>query len=239
MIYLYRVYQIFIMIPLMIVLTLLTSLTVATGSIFGGSKFWGYYPAVIWARLMCWISFVTVSVRGQENIARGRSYVFVANHQGAYDIFAIYGWLGHNFKWLMKMSLRKIPFVGYACYKAGHIYVERHNPAGIRRTMEDAQRQLKKNMSVVVFPEGSRSPNGRIATFKRGAFMLATEFNLPVVPVSIDGAYSVMPRNARLPRPGHIVLTIHAPIEAAEEGHDLNELMRQSHDIICADLGQN
>lgn len=238
MLFLYRIYQFIIMIPLMVVLTILTSIVVGLGSILFGGRFWGYYPAVIWARLMAWLSFVTVSVKGHENISKGTSYVFVANHQGAYDIFAVYGWLGHNFKWMMKMSLRKIPFVGYACYKAGHIYVERSTPSGIRRTMDDAERQLSQNMSVVVFPEGSRTRTGKIAAFKRGAFYLATEFNLPVVPVSIDGAFKVMPRTARLPRPGHITITIHKPILPPVGGHDVSELINVSRNIICADLGQ-
>ncbi len=222
----------------MLVLTLLTALTVSIGSILFGGRFWGYWPAVVWARLMAWLSFVSVSVKGRDNIEPGRPYVFVANHQGAYDIFAIYGWLGHNFKWMMKMSLRKIPLVGYACYKAGHIYVERHNPAGIRKTMEDAERQLNKNMSVVVFPEGSRSANGRVGTFKRGAFLLATEFSLPVVPVTVEGSYKIMPRQAKLPHWGHITITIHKPIVAPEGGYDLPALMAESRAIICKDLGQ-
>ena len=222
----------------MLVITIITSVLVGLGSILFGGKFWGYYPAKIWARLMAWLSFVTVSVKGHENIAKGNSYVFVANHQGAYDIFAIYGWLGHNFKWLMKMSLRKIPMVGYACYKAGHIYVDRSTPSGIRRTMDDAERQLAKNMSVVVFPEGSRTLDGKVKSFKRGAFLLATEFSLPVVPVTIDGAFDVMPRNAKLPRPGHISLTIHKPIFPPNGGHQIQSLLEDSHSVICRELGQ-
>lgn len=236
MFFLYRVYQILIMIPLMIVNTILTSIIVATFSTFFGGRFWGYYPAKVWARIMAWLSFVRVTVRGRENIDKNQSYIFVANHQGAYDIFAIYGWLGHNFKWMMKASLRKIPLVGFACARAGHIYVDRTNPIGIRRTMEYAERQLKDGMSVVVFPEGSRSKSGRVGVFKRGAFLLATEFALPVVPVTIDGAYSVMPRNKKLPRPGHITITIHRPIEAKDGKHDIPTLMTTSRDTIISAL---
>lgn len=239
MIILLRIYQICIMIPLMVVLTMLTSLIVGGCSICFGGRWWGYYPAVIWARLMAWLSLVRVSVRGRENIRRGTSYVFVANHQGAYDIFAIYGWLGHNFKWMMKKSLRKIPMVGYACYKAGHIYVDRGSTVGIRETMKTAEAQLSHGMSVVVFPEGSRSTDGEVHAFRRGAYMLATEFNLPVVPVTIDGAFKVMPRQKRLPHPGHITITIHQPITAPDGGHDLSALMQQSRDAIISGLHSN
>ncbi len=238
MIYLYRVYQIFVMIPLMVVVTFFTSVVVMFGSIAFGGRVWGYYPAVLWAKVMAWLSFVSVSVHGREHLSKGQSYVFVANHQGVYDIFAIYGWLGHNFRWMMKMSLRRIPMVGYACYKAGHIYVDRGSTSGVRRSMAEAERQLSKGMSVVVFPEGSRTRDGRVGVFKRGAYLLATEFNLPVVPVTIDGALGVMPRSARLPRPGHIDVTIHAPIEPGAEGHDLTTLISESRRVICEDLGQ-
>ncbi len=129
----------------------------------------------------------------------------------------------------MKKSLEKIPFVGYSCRVSGHIYVDNSTPAATRRTMATAERQLSGGMSVVVFPEGARALDGRLHRFRRGAFILATEFGLPVVPITIDGAYDVMPRGASLPRPGHIILTIHKPIPASADGtHDLPALMDKS-----------
>lgn len=232
----YRIYQFLIMLPVLLVLTALTAIITIIGCVLFGGRWWGYWPARIWARLFCLLTFVRVTVRGRENISKGTSYVFVANHQGAYDIFAIYGYLGHNFKWMMKKSLEKIPLVGYSCRRAGHIYVDNSSPSAIKQTMSDAEHQLAGGMSVVVFPEGSRSRDGRVHAFRRGAFTLAVEFGLPVVPITIDGAYDVMPRNARLPRPGTITLTIHKPIEAGGEGHDLKELMTLSRQLILEDL---
>lgn len=238
--FLYRIYQICIMLPLMLVLTAITAITVAIGSICFGGRFWGYYPAMIWSRLMAWLTFVRVTVRGMENVSAGTSYVFVANHQGAYDIFAIYGWLGHNFKWMMKKSLQKIPLVGYACLRAGHIYVDKSTPAAIRHTMQTAESALAGGMSVVAFPEGTRTKTGRIGTFKRGAYMLAMEFGLPVVPITINGAYQVMPRGHKLPRPGHITITIHRPITVGADGrHDLTSLMEQSRAAIASALTES
>jgi 1-acyl-sn-glycerol-3-phosphate acyltransferase len=232
----YRIYQIFIMAPLMLVVTFLASTACALGSICGGHRFWGYYPAMIWGRCMAWLTPVRVQVRGRENVERGRSYVFVANHQSAYDIFSVYGWLGHNFKWMMKKSLENIPMVGFACRKAGHIFVDKSSPRAIHETMVKAEKQLAGGMSVVVFPEGSRTRNGELGRFKRGAFMLAEEFNLPVVPITIDGAYDVMPITSKVPRPGKIVVTIHKPIEAPADGHDIAALMQQSRDVIASAL---
>lgn len=236
MMILYRIYQFLIMIPILLVATIIAALVTIIGCMIGPGSFWGYYPARLWARLFCLLTFVKVTVKGRENINKGTSYVFVANHQGAYDIFAIYGYLNHNFRWMMKKSLEKIPLVGYSCRKAGHIYVDNRTPSGIRQTMDDAERQLSRGMSVVVFPEGSRTLDGRVHAFKRGAYTLAVEFGLPVVPVTIDGAYKVMPRRAKLPRPGHIILTIHKPITAPASGHDLSQLMTESRQAILSSL---
>lgn len=233
---LYRVYQILIMCPLIVVATILTALSAIAGSALGYGRWWGYYPEVWWARLFCWLNFVSVSIKGHENIDPGTSYVFVANHQGAYDIFSLFGWLGHNFRWMMKQSLHKIPFVGWACEASGQIFVDNSSVAATRRTMEAAERQLRGGMSLVVFPEGARSWDGKMRRFKKGAFMLAVEFDLPVVPVTIDGAFDVMPRFRKLPRPGHILLTIHKPISPDTDGHDLSRLMEESYRVIESGL---
>ena len=232
----YRIYQILFMLPVLLAATIITALITTIGSILFGGRWWGYWPAHCWAKLFCILSFVRVTVKGRENISKGTSYVFVANHQGAYDIFAIYGYLGHNFKWMMKKALERIPLVGYSCRRAGHIYVDNRTPAAIRQTMADAERQLAGGMSVVVFPEGSRTLDGKVHAFRRGAYTLAVEFGLPVVPLTIDGAYKVMPRTALLPRPGHITLTIHCPIEAPSDGHEMKSLIETSRQAILSVL---
>lgn len=232
----YRIFQILFMLPVLLTATIITALITIIGSILFGGRWWGYWPAHCWAKLFCILSFVRVTVKGRENISKGTSYVFVANHQGAYDIFAIYGYLGHNFKWMMKKALERIPLVGYSCRRAGHIYVDNRTPAAIRQTMADAERQLAGGMSVVVFPEGSRTLDGKVHAFRRGAYTLAVEFGLPVVPLTIDGAYKVMPRTALLPRPGHITLTIHRPIEASSDGHEMKSLIETSRQAILSAL---
>lgn len=229
---LYRIYQIFVMCPLLIVATIITAVVTVIGSALGMGRWFGYYPEILWSRLFCWLAFVRVTVRGRENIDPRVSYVFVANHQGAYDIFTVYGYLGHNFRWMMKQSLRKIPFVGWACRWAGQIFVDNSSVAATRRTMAYAERQLSGGMSLVVFPEGARTWTGEMRPFKRGAYRLAVEFNLPVVPLTIDGAFHVLPRFKKLPVPGHIRLTIHKPVNPESDGHDLDRLMADSRAAI-------
>lgn len=232
----YRIYQIFVMVPVLAVATIITSVVTVIGTALGGGRWWGYYPEVVWGRLFCWLSWVRVTVKGRENIDPNTSYVFVSNHQGAYDIFSIFGYLGHNFRWMMKQSLGKIPFVGWACRRSHQIFVDNSSPAATRRTMENAQKVLRGGMSLMIFPEGARTMNGKMRPFKRGAFRLALEFNLPVVPVTIDGAFDVMPRFKRIPRPGHIRITIHKPIPPTENGHDLTQVMSESFAAISEPL---
>lgn len=236
MIYLFRIYQWLIAAPILLVITFLTCIVTFLSVWLFGHSWGGYYPARLWSRCVCMLWGVRVKVKGAENIDPKQSYVFVANHQGAFDIWSIYGYLPHRFKWLMKKSLRKVFFVGAACEASGHVFVDDSSVQGIRTTIEQAEKRLKGGMSVVIFPEGSRSWDGRMGAFKRGAFLLAAEFRLPVVPISIDGSFRAMPRTTYNVRPGVITLTIHRPIMAPAEGFNTRALMKQCREEIAGAL---
>lgn len=239
MIYLYRIYQWLIAAPIIVLLTIITALITIIAVPIGGNKFWGYWPAHIWSRCVCAIFFIRVKVHGRENIDKKSSYVFVANHQGAFDIWSIYGYLNHNFKWLMKKELEKIFLVGYACKISGDIFVDDSKLASIKETISESEDTLKDGMSLVIFPEGSRSWDGKMIPFKRGAFMLASEFNLPVVPLTIDGSFKAMPRFTYNITPCTIHLTIHEPIHPDERGFNTRKLMAQCRDIIESALPED
>lgn len=233
---LYIVYEIFIAGPIFVLATLLTALITMIGCKFGSQSVWGYWPPHIWSRLTCILFLMRVKVSGRENIDKKQGYVFVANHQGAYDIWTIYGYLNHNFKWLMKKPLERIFAVGYACRMAGQVFVDDSSVTGIRETIADAEKTLKNGMSVVIFPEGSRSWDGCMIPFKRGAFMLAGEFKLPVVPITIDGSFKAMPRSTYFMTPTTIRLTIHKPIWPGERGFNTKKLMADCRAAINSAL---
>lgn len=220
----------------MLVATVITALFTIAGCFLGGGRWWGYYPSHCWGRIFCLLTLVRVTVRGRENINPDTSYVFVANHQGAYDIFSIYGYLNHKFRWMMKASLRKIPLVGQACESANQIFVDKSSPSALRRTMVRAEAVLRGGTSLVVFPEGARTFDGKMRPFKRGAFLLAEEFKLPLVPVTIDGSFEVLPRTKKIPHWGHITLTIHKPIPAPESHEDMPGVIRQCFDEVQSSL---
>lgn len=223
---LFGIYQWLVAVPILAVATLLTALLTIVFSLMGMSRRGGYYPAHFWSKLWCILLFIRVEIEGRENIDKRTSYVFVANHQGAFDIFLVYGYLNHNFKWMMKKSLEKIPFVGAACRISHHIMVDRSSASAIQETMAQAKRILRDGMSLVVFPEGSRTPDGKIKKFKRGAFSLAAEFGLPIVPLTIDGSFNILKKGSFSVNPGKIKLVIHKPIEFKAEA-DSKELIER------------
>lgn len=235
----YRIYEWLIAIPILLVLTIVTSIITIVGTAIGKGAFWGYWPAHFWARCVCVLFFIRVKVKGIENIDRKTSYVFVANHQGAFDIFSIYGYLDHDFRWLMKKELEKLFLVGYACKRAGHIFVDDTKVSSIRETISQSEERLRDGMSLVIFPEGSRTWDGHMSDFKRGAFMLAAEFRLPVVPITIDGSFRAMPRTSNKITPGTVTLTIHKPIYPGERGFNTKALMAQCREVIQSALPED
>ncbi len=235
----YKLYQTVIALPIILVATLLTALVTSVGSLLGDAHFWGYYPGKCWSWLICKILMLPVEVKGREYLQKGQSYVFVANHQGPMDIFLIYGFLGRNFKWMMKKALRKMPLIGFACEKARHIFVDKSGPKKIQETIEKARATLQGGTSLVVFPEGSRTFTGHMGLFRKGAFQLADELQLPIVPITINGSFDVLTRMAGF----HFVnrhpmqLIIHQPILPIQgEKEYVKRAMAESYQTIMNDL---
>lgn len=239
--HLFRIYQLLIALPIGLLLTLLTALTTIVGSVFN-AHFWGYWPPKLWSRAVLRLLLFPVKVVGREKISRKQSYVFVANHQGPLDIFLVYGFLGRNFKWMMKKALRKLPFIGYACYKARHIFVDKSGPSKIKETYDHARDTLRGGTSLVVFPEGSRTFTGHMGFFRKGAFSLADELQLPVVPITINGSFDALPRQKGFSFVRHctLELVIHDPIpprpHTADKGEHIKETMEAAYKAIMADL---
>ncbi len=227
------VYQWLIACPILIVLTILTAIsTTILSPLFPNNQF-SYYPARWWGKAFCRLLFIRVKMSGLENLDSTQSYVLTCNHQSVFDIFVIYGWLPSIFKWIMKAELRKIPLVGKACEAAGHIFIDRTNPISAKHSLEKAESQLKNGVSVVIFPEGTRTRTGKMGTFKRGAFRIATDLSLPIVPVTIRGSFERLRRNSLNVNPGMINVIIHQPIDVKPYLPDqTNDLIQKTYDTI-------
>ena len=237
--YLYRLYQLVVCVPVVIIWSIIISLMIIIGCALGGGKFWGYYPGKWWGWLIVRIFLLPVKVEGKGLIERDQSYVFVANHQGAFDIFLIYGFLGRNIRWMMKHQILKIPFVGTACKSSRQIIIDKRGPKRIKASYDQAREILKEGVSLMVFPEGARTFTGHMGHFTRGAFMLADELQLPVVPITINGSFNVMPRT----KDWHFVnwhplsITVHQPIYPIGEGStNVASTMTDSYSAVMGDL---
>lgn len=232
---LYIIYQYLIAFPLIIVVTLFTA--IFTILCFPWKN--GKAPRavqVFWSRSVLWFLLIPIKVTGQENVDPKQSYVFVANHQSFLDVFAVYGWLPNNFKWLMKKEIRKVPFVGTACAVAGHIFVDRSNPRAALQSMDHIKKELVDGISTVIFPEGTRTKTGEMGRFKQGAFKIAMDMGLPVVPLSLNGFFKAMPSGQAFANPhARVSLHIGEPIDISQFS-DVNEAMEYVREQIANGL---
>ena len=232
------IYHITIFLPIAIIVTIICCTLIAILLPIAGNAKWGSYPAKIWAKILTTLSLVRVKIHGTQNIDPNGSYIFVANHQSIYDIPLVYGWLDNNFKWIMKKELRRLPFIGKTCALIGHIFIDRSNPMRAKQSLEIAKQKLKQsNSSIFLFPEGTRTRNGQLLHFKRGAFTIARDLHLPIVPVTIIGAYDALPKGLHYITPGTIQMVIHQPIDTTKlNDENLNDLIKQVKNTIQTNL---
>ena len=192
-----------------------------------------HHYARLWGKVALLANRVKVKIEGMENLKGEGPYIFMSNHQGSYDIFALLGHLPYQFKWLAKKELFSIPFFGWVMAAAGYISIDRE---GTRKTVEAlnvAAQKIREGMSVVIFPEGSRSPDGSIQPFKKGGFTLAIKSKVPIVPLSISGSRDIMPKDKLTATPGEIRLFVDHLIETHHcSSKDREPLMKKVRETI-------
>ena len=232
------IYSTFIFVPLAILVSTIIFILIIVMTPIAGEGKWGYYPGRVLGRIMCTLALTRVKIIGNENIDPNKSYIFVANHQSMFDIFLVYGYLNAKFKWIMKQEIRNRPLLGKACESMGHIFVDRSNPMRAQKSLKEAeQRLLQGHNSIFLFPEGTRSANGKVGRFKRGAFTIARDLHFPIIPVSISGAHNVLPKGGWYITPGTITMTIHQSIDTTNLNDDnLNEMIDNVKDIVAKDV---
>ncbi len=210
--YPYQLYKFFAYIPLLVLSTTFCGIVATLLAILVGPRS-GSFMGIVWSRFNCWVTPMLVRVRGRENMDRNQSYILAVNHQSQFDIFVMYGYFPQDFRWVMKAELRKIPFLGYSCYKIGHIFIDRKNTQAAVEQINAAKKRITPGTSVIFFPEGTRSYSGELGEFKKGAFKFAMDTGLPVLPVTIIGTRTVLPNNSMDLFPGKATMVIHKPIE--------------------------
>ena len=238
--WIYQVYVILIFMPIGLLITFMAGWMTALVASIWNSRIAGRYIASNWGRLICWITPVWVTVEGAENANPNRTYVVVCNHQSQYDIFLVYGYLKLDLKWVLKAELRKAPGVGIGCEKAGHIFVDRSNPEAARKSVADALDRVGDGVGVLFFAEGTRSPDGKLRRFKKGAFRLAVSQGLPILPLTVVGTRDIQKPKSLFIFPGKVKMVIHPAIETNEvkNATDLVGLMDSTRKAIASALPQ-
>lgn len=187
-----------------------------------------------WGRVITRASGVRVRVEGVENLVPGRPYIFAANHQSQFDIFALQGYLGLDFRWMAKKELFKVPVFGQALKSGGYIEVDRAHGRQAMKSLEEAAKRIAGGISVIIFPEGTRSPDGKLMPFKAGGMVIAIKSGVPLVPMAIMGTHYVLPKGRLLIRSGEVLIRIGTPIETScytlKQKHELAELV---HDAVA------
>jgi 1-acyl-sn-glycerol-3-phosphate acyltransferase len=202
---------IFYLIPTIALYTLVLGGVAVASTVLLRNGRLGYTCARLWAFMVLITTGVHVEVHGKEHLVPGATYIFVSNHQSIYDIPVVFWHVPSQLRIIAKSSLGWVPIMGWYLRSGGNLLVDRANPD--RQKILNAWRGLvAQGLSLIVFAEGTRSRDGRVAPFKAGSFLLALEAGLPIVPVSISGTRAVMRKGYMTTRPGHVVLTIHPPV---------------------------
>lgn len=223
--------------PLFIVLTILFSLIAILVALVDSSGNRSHQAASLWATWILILSGVRVRVTNLNLLTPGRPYILAANHQSAFDIFALLSKLKIQFRWLAKESLFKVPVFGWAMKRAGYIPIDRSNAKKAYQSLIQAAEKIKAGTSILIFPEGTRQDAFTLGEFKSGGFHLALKSRQPIVPVSIRGSGQILPKNGFWIRPGTIEVTVGDPIPT--EGYTskkMNELMEKVREGIARNL---
>jgi 1-acyl-sn-glycerol-3-phosphate acyltransferase len=189
------------------------------------------FRGMMWGKITAYITFVKIKLSGKHNINKNQSYIIVANHQSNFDILAFYGWLPIDFRWVMKKEIRKAPIIGIFCEKAGHIFVDRKNTNEAIKTLQEAANKICNGTSILFFPEGTRNGEEYLMPFKKGAFKMALDLKLPILPVTIKGSKNIMPPNKIQVFPGKIEIIIHEPIDTLKY-NDADSLLDATRNTI-------
>ena len=189
--------------------------------------------AQFWGRSILIVSRIKVSVKWPADIDRSKSYIYMSNHQSNFDIPVLLGHLKVQFRWLAKMELFKIPIFGHAMRKAGYISIDRNKRESAFESLKNAARKIKSGVSVLIFPEGTRSRDGKIRPFKKGGFIMAIDSGAPIVPIVISGTRSIMTKGSIKINPGKVSVVVHQPIQTSVYTRETKEaLMERVRRII-------
>ena len=216
---------VFWLIPAIAVYTIVLGTMSIVSTLLGGHGQFAHRCAQWWSWLILATTGVRVSVEGLEQLTPGATYVFVANHQSIYDIPVLFASVPFQLRIIAKASLGRFPFLGWHLRRSGHMLVDRRRPdrQGI---VKWATSLPARGLSLIVFPEGTRSHDGVVAPFKAGSFFPAVQTGIAIVPLSVVGSRHVMRKGELTTRPGDVRLIVHAPLALTADSEPTPDMMR-------------
>jgi len=216
-----------------IIMTFIVSSLIIIFGIFGPYSKIIYYLAKTWTNSILFSAGVKLKIEGLENIDKSKSYIFIGNHQSHFDVLSVFSAIPLTVRFMAKKELYKIPVFGWALYASGTIRIDRSNRERAIDSVNNALDRIKKGVSVVVFPEGTRSEDGKIREFKKGGFVLAIKGGVPIVPISVSGSRFILKKNSMQINPGEIKIVISEPINTKDLSYqEREELSKNIRNII-------
>jgi 1-acyl-sn-glycerol-3-phosphate acyltransferase len=228
---------VFYLIPAIALYTIVLGAASIASSLFDRRGYFAHRCARAWSWLILKTTGVRVTVDGLDRITPGTTYVFVSNHQSIYDTPVVFASLPYQLRIIAKESLAYFPVLGWHLRRGGHLFVDRKHPdrAGILKRWRAL---VSEGLSLIIYAEGTRSADGRVARFKAGSFLLAIEAQLPIVPVAVIGTRAVMPKGRLRTEPADVQLVVHDPIQPpaieAPTIQDAKALADRVHAIVAA-----
>jgi 1-acyl-sn-glycerol-3-phosphate acyltransferase len=232
---------VFFLIPAISLYTIVLGAISIASSVFDRRGYTAHACARAWSWLILKTTGVRVQVEGLERVRIGTTYIFVSNHQSIYDIPVVFASLPFQLRIIAKESLARFPVLGWHLRRGGHLFVDRQHPdrAGILKRWRAL---VSEGLSLIIFAEGTRSSDGRVARFKAGSFLLAIEAGLPVVPVAVIGTRAVMPKGRLRTEPADVAVIVHDPIQPpaldAPNIQDAKALADRIHAIVAATVDE-
>ncbi len=219
---------------LIICLSVVLGTTAVIVRLFDRSGNSSHKVASLWCRLLCQWNGVKIKITGQENILTDQPQIFVSNHQGYFDIFALSGYLPVQIRWVAKSSLFRIPFMGWAMSAAGYIPVERNDRKKSYQAFIQTVEKVKEGCSVIIFPEGTRSEDGTIGPFKKGSNLIAARSKSPMIPVTIIGSGNIIKKGSAKINPGSVQIILSPAVRNHLEEKDHGDILNSIRNTICA-----
>ncbi len=196
--------------------------------------------ARMWAKLLICMSGSKLKVYGLENFPKNNGLVVVANHQSAADILILLAGLPQSFRFIIKQELFKVPIFGWYLRKAGYLSIDRDSARSAIKTLNQAKDLIKQGENILIFPEGTRSKDGKVGEFKRGSLMLAFISHAPILPITIDGSYNIMQKGGFILNYTTVNLTISPAIQSeVPENHkreDQEKVLNEVREQIISKL---